>query len=66
MFTLYRDHVNFKIQIQVKNKLSPLPGFEPLTSEVSNWCATNWSIQALALAMRWLLLLETQAIFKTY
>ena len=39
------------IQIQINQliilieKLSPLPGFEPRTSQVPSRCATNWAIQ---------------------
>ena len=40
------------IQIQINQllifieKSSPLTGFEPRTSRVTRWCATNWAIQA--------------------
>ena len=34
------------IEIWVRKRLSPLLGFEPMTSMVPSWYATNWAIQA--------------------
>ena len=48
----YILELNIRIQIQINQllifieKFSPLPGFEPQTSRVPSWCATNWAIQA--------------------
>ena len=43
--TLESESTQF-IQIRVKKRLSPLPGFEPTTSVVPSWCSTNSAIQA--------------------